>query len=146
MSSKGKWLEPHRGGDRPLSVHLSHVCPLLNFFRYIYPNLSPWVVFRGHLVGLGDTWENFSKKFFFQIFFWGQRSNLVKNRKFCNWLEMVPNMLFWHETSFKVEKNWKIKFSKFFINVPPRPPGGHFGQNIKNFKFVWKWSQTCCFD
>ena len=26
----------------------SRVCPLLNFFRYIYPNSSPWVV-------LGDT-------------------------------------------------------------------------------------------
>ena len=127
--------------------HCGTFIPCLSPFEFFPVHLSKFVPlgsFRGHLVGTLE--KIFQKNFFFQIFFWGQRSNLVKNRKFCNWLEMVPNMLFWHETSFKVEKNWKIKFSKFFINVPPRPPGGHFGQNIKNFKFVWKWSQTCYFD
>ena len=83
---------------------------------------SPFGVKEEFKEARGIQEGKFFKNFFFKFFFWGQRSNLVKNRKFCNWLEMVPNMLFWHETSFKVEKNWKIKFSKFFINVPPRPP------------------------
>ena len=61
---------------------------------------------------------------------------------------MVPNMLFWHETSSKVEKSWKMDFWKFFKIFPlsPRHFGVFFGEKIKNLKFCWKWSETFCFD
>ena len=86
-SSKGKRLAMHGGDFEFFPVHLSKF--------YGEEHLA---LFRGTLIKI-------FQKFFFQIFFWGQRSNLVKYRKFCNLLEMVPNVLFWHETSFKVEKN-----------------------------------------
>ena len=62
----------------------------------------------------------------------------IQNHVFCPHLEMVPNMLFWHETSSKVEKSWKMDFWKFFKIFPLSPR--HFGVFLVKKSKIWNFA------